>query len=67
MCLAITGMYLLLHVKHGYCRGYGLIGKTLILHVFVSGSSPDISNGTIILPNIFGKCRTYIDGWPYKL
>ena len=25
-------------------RGYGLIGKTLILHIFVSGSIPDISN-----------------------
>lgn len=28
-------------------RGYSLIGKTAILHIVVSGSSPDISNAQI--------------------
>ena len=30
-------------------RGYSLIGKTAILHIVISGSSPDISNSFLMV------------------
>ena len=46
-------LFCTIRVLHILCcadksRGYGLIGKMLILHIFVSGSSPDISIYSLI-------------------
>lgn len=44
MCISLfENLFIFFCNKPGF-RGYGLIGKTLILHIFVSGSTPDISN-----------------------
>ena len=43
-----------------YNRGYSLIGKTTILHIVISGSSPDVSN--------FYVLKTYIiKAWEAQL
>jgi hypothetical protein len=46
----LFNLYLLILI-----RGHSLIGKTAILHIAISGSSPDISNLYIISKFIINK------------